>query len=142
MSTSQLRLGASIAVFKGDAVLLVERGQSPFRGLWSLPGGSIEQGETPREAALRELREETGIEVEIYGLLDTVDFAVTDEGGSTVTWRLAMFYGRYLGGSPKPGSDAAGVGWVRLEDLEKLRLTEGTAALIGLAAGRIRAAGA
>ena len=86
--------------------------------------------------------EETGIEVEIYGLLDTVDFAVTDEGGSTVTWRLAMFYGRYLGGSPKPGSDAAGVGWVRLEDLEKLRLTEGTAALIGLAAGRIRAAGA
>ena len=129
-------------MFKGDAVLLVERGRWPFRGLWSLPGGSIEQGETPREAALRELREETGIEAEIDGLLDTVDFAATGEGGSTVTWRLAMFYGRYVGGSPRPGSDAAGVRWVRLEDLEKLRFTEGTAALIGLAAERIGAAGA
>jgi ADP-ribose pyrophosphatase YjhB (NUDIX family) len=135
-------LGASIAVFKGDAVLLVERGLAPRRGLWSLPGGSIEEGESPSDAALRELKEETGIEAEIEGLLDTVEFVASDADGRTVTWRLAMFYGRCVGGSLRSGSDAAKVGWFSLGDLEKLNLTPGTAALIRLAADRIRASSA
>ena len=70
-------MGASIAVFKGDTVLLVQRGRAPFRGLWSLPGGSIEPGESAREAALRELKEETGITAEIEGVVENVELTAT-----------------------------------------------------------------
>jgi ADP-ribose pyrophosphatase YjhB (NUDIX family) len=135
-------LGASIAVFKGDTVLLVERGRAPWRGLWSLPGGSIEPDESPSEAALRELKEETGIAAEIEGDVDNVEFAAKEDDGRPVAWRLAVFCGRYAGGSLRPGSDAANVRWVPLDDLEKLSLTEGTAALIRLAARRKRSSGA
>ena len=129
-------------MFKGDTVLLVERGRAPFHGLWSLPGGSIEPSESAREAALRELKEETGITAEIDGVVENVEFAAKDEDGGQVDWRLAMFYGRYSGGSFQPGSDASAANWIALNDLEKLSLTEGTAALIRLAARRIRASSA
>jgi 8-oxo-dGTP diphosphatase len=134
------RRGASIAVFKGDAVLLVKRSRAPWRGLWSLPGGSIEAGETPREAASRELMEETGISAKIEGLLDTVDIAAKGDDGEAVKYRLDVFYGLHAGGSLQPASDAASARWVALGDLEKLSLTEGTGALISLAARLIGAA--
>ena len=135
-------MGASIAVFKGDTVLLVERARAPFRGLWSLPGGSIEPGESASEAALRELKEESGTTAEIEGVVENVELAVTDDDGRPLTWRLAMFYGRYAGGSLQPGSDASDANWVAIADLEKLSLTEGTASLIRLAARRIRGSSA
>ena len=135
-------MGASIAVFKGDTVLLVERARAPFRGLWSLPGGSIEPGESASEAALRELKEESGTTAKIEGVVENVELAVTDEDGRPLTWRLAMFYGRYAGGSLQPGSDASDANWVAIADLEKLSLTEGTASLIRLAARRIRGSSA
>ena len=135
-------MGASIAVFKGDTVLLVERARAPFRGLWSLPGGSIEPGESASEAALRELKEESGTTAKIEGVLENVELAVTDDDGRPLTWRLAMFYGRYAGGSLQPGSDASDANWVAIADLEKLSLTEGTASLIRLAARRIRGSSA
>ena len=53
------RAGVSVALFKGEGVVLVQRGKGIYRGFWSLPGGAIELGETAMEAAQRELREET-----------------------------------------------------------------------------------
>jgi hypothetical protein len=67
---------------------------------------------------------------------------VKDDGGRPLTWRLAMFYGRYAGSSLQPGSDASDADWVAIADLEKLSLTEGTASLIRLAARRIRGSSA
>jgi 8-oxo-dGTP diphosphatase len=134
-------LGASIAVFKGDSVLLVERGRPPWRGLWSLPGGGIEASESPGAAALRELKEEAGIDAEIEGQLDAVEVIADDEDG-TVTWRLVMFYGRPRGEAVSAASDAANAAWVRLDELEELSLTKGTAALIRQAAGRMQSPGA
>jgi 8-oxo-dGTP diphosphatase len=142
VSTSEVKWGASIAVFKGDTVLLVERGRAPWRGKWSLPGGSIEPGESARKAALRELKEETGIAAEIEGVVENVELAAADDDGRPVTWRLAMFYGRYAGGSLQPGSDASDANWVAIADLEKLSLTHETAALIRLAARRMGASSA
>ena len=59
-------------MFKDRKVLLVKRGRPPFAGLWSLPGGKLEGEEAPREAARRELKEETGIEAEVEGVVDMV----------------------------------------------------------------------
>ena len=97
------RDGASIAVFKDRKVLLVKRAVAPFAGLWSLPGGKLESRETPRQAACRELKEETGIEAEVEGIIDTVK--VAPEGpGDTATYRLTVFFGRPIGGSLTAGA--------------------------------------
>lgn len=133
------RNGASIAVFKDRRVLLVKRGRAPFAGLWSLPGGKTEGGEAPREAACRELREETGIEADVEGVVDTVRVAAEDDGsGNGVTYRLTVFYGRPAGGSLKAGGDTEAAEWVHLDDVEALPMTPGTAELIWVAAHRVR----
>ena len=135
-----LRNGASIAVFKDRRVLLVKRGRSPFAGLWSLPGGKTEGNETPRAAACRELKEETGIEAEVGGIVDTVRVAAEDEGsGKGVTCLLTVFYGRPTGGSLNAGGcDTEAAEWVHLDDIEALPMTPGTAELIWIAAHRVR----
>lgn len=128
--------GASIAVFKDRKVLLVKRGHAPFAGLWSLPGGKTEAHEAPREAARRELKEETGIEADVEGIVDTVK--VTGEEGSPVAYRLTVFYGRPTGGVLKAGSDTIAAEWVHLDDVETFPLTQGTADLIWVAAHKVR----
>jgi 8-oxo-dGTP diphosphatase len=132
-----LRDGASIAVFKDRKVLLVKRARAPFAGLWSLPGGKVEAGETPRQAACRELKEETGIEAEVEGIIDTVRVAGGAPRG-TVPYRLTVFYGRPIGGSLKSGSDSAAAEWVHLDDIDALPMTEGAAELIWTAMHRLR----
>src|ERR1700730_11878872 len=73
------RDGTSIAVFKGRSVLLVKSARPPVAGLWSLPGGTTEGAEAPRETACRELMEETGIEAEVKGIVDIVWIAADEE---------------------------------------------------------------
>jgi 8-oxo-dGTP diphosphatase len=131
------RTGASIAVFKDRKVLLVQRGRPPFAGLWSLPGGKTEGREAPREAARRELKEETGIEADVQGVVDTVK-VVGDEEKDATAYRLTVFYGRPSGGSLKAGGDALAAEWVHLDDIEALPMTEGTADLIWVAAHKVR----
>ena len=132
-----IRAGASIAVIKDGAVLLVKRAAPPWRGLWSLPGGKVGLGEAPRDTALRELKEETGIEADRVKLLDTIDISAEDDGGGTLRYRLTVFYGRYAGGTLRAGSDAAAAEWVALDALAALPMTQGTAPLIRLAARRL-----
>jgi 8-oxo-dGTP diphosphatase len=131
------RIGASIAVFKDRKVLLVQRGRPPFAGFWSLPGGKTEGEEAPREAARRELKEETGIEADVQGVVDTIK-VVGDEEKDATAYRLTVFYGRPTGGSLKAGSDTMAAEWVHLDDIEALPLTEGTADLIWVAAHKVR----
>jgi 8-oxo-dGTP diphosphatase len=127
------RDGASIAVFKDRKVLLVKRGRPPFAGLWSLPGGKTEGEEAPREAARRELMEETGIEADVEGVVDTIKVAGDDTG-----YRLTVFYGRPIGGTLRAGGDSLAAEWVHLDDVEALPMTEGTADLIWIAAHKVR----
>ena len=121
-------------MFKDRRVLLVKRGQSPFVGLWGLPGGKLEANETPRDAARRELKEETGIEAEIDGIVDTVKIAA----GEGTTYRLTVFFGRAAGGRLKAGSDSEMAAWIPLDDIDALPMTEGTAELIWIAVHRLR----
>jgi 8-oxo-dGTP diphosphatase len=136
-AVTPLRFGASIALFQDGAVLLVQRARAPWRGAWSLPGGGIEAGELPHEAALRELAEETGIIAAIEGLLDIIEIEAKDEGGAVQRYRLSVFYGRPIRGALRAASDAAAARWVPVGELAKLPMTEGTAALIARAGRRL-----
>jgi 8-oxo-dGTP diphosphatase len=131
------RDGASIAVFKDRRVLLVKRACPPYAGLWSLPGGKTEANETAQDAVRRELKEETGIEAEIEGVVDTLKI-VPNEGGDSITYRLTVFYGRPTGGRLEAGGDAEAAEWVHLDNVEELPMTPGTADLIWGAAHRTR----
>jgi ADP-ribose pyrophosphatase YjhB (NUDIX family) len=127
--------GASIAVIKDRRVLLVRRARPPYARLWSLPGGKTEANETAQDAVRRELKEETGIEAEIEGVVDTFKI-VPDEGGDSITYRLTVFYGRPTGGRLEAGGDAEAAEWVHLDNIEALPMTPGTADLIWVAAHR------
>jgi 8-oxo-dGTP diphosphatase len=117
-------VGVGAIVFKGDEVLLVRRGKEPALGEWSLPGGAVEVGETLEEALHRELKEETGIEVEILGLSAFLERIFPDaEGKISYHYVLLDFLCRYVGGEPRPGSDVLELCFTPLPCLEDFRLT-------------------
>ncbi len=116
---------------EGPEVLLVKRARQPWPDVWSLPGGKVEPGEPVRAAALRELKEETGISAEILRLLDVVDVIERDRSGRVLGhYILSVFAGRWLGGEARAASDAAAARWVPVAKLERLRMTPGTADLV------------
>ncbi|MGA2360202.1 MAG: NUDIX hydrolase [Terriglobales bacterium] len=104
-------------------VLLIRRGQPPLLGEWSLPGGVLECGETLREAAVREAREETGLLVEAGELLGVYERVIRgDEGRVRYHYVLIDFLCRPVGGDLKAGSDAADVRWFTRDELPALKL--------------------
>lgn len=101
---------AGVVCLRGDDVLLVRRGAPPFENAWSLPGGRIEWGERAADAALRELKEETGCTAELVGLIDVVDAVLAsrrDPGAPAWAHYVLIDYAvRWAGGEPTPGDDA------------------------------------
>ncbi len=131
--------GASMAVFQDDAVLLVQRGRPPLAGLWSFPGGKLEAGEVPEQAALREVREETGIEALIIGPLGLHKARVgthsNDNSASGSFVEIEVFYGTAPSDQhPIAADDASAASWVPLNALGGYDLTPGAAMLIHEAA--------
>ncbi len=106
-----------VVCLRGDEVLLIRRGTPPRAGEWSLPGGRIEPGERAVDAALRELREETGVEAEITGLIDVVDGVFPEAGRHYV---LIDYAARWLSGEPVAGDDAVEARFVALDQVEAL----------------------
>jgi 8-oxo-dGTP diphosphatase len=107
--TQQPVPAVGVVVLRGEEVLLVRRGTAPRVGQWSLPGGRIEWGETAEAAALRELKEETGVEVQLLGLIEVVDAVFTSRtsGETTRHYVLIDFAARWISGEPVAGDDAA-----------------------------------
>ena len=113
-------VGAVITDSRGR-LLLIKRGHEPGAGLWSLPGGRIEPGETDVAALVREMREETGLEVEPGPLLGAVQRPGT--GGDVIDIR--DYAAIVTGGVLEPGDDAVDARWVSEADLDTLAITEG-----------------
>jgi 8-oxo-dGTP diphosphatase len=120
-SPSLLPILAVGAVIRNDAgqVLLVRRGRPPRQGEWSIPGGKVEWGETVRDALLREIREETGLTVEILGLIEIVDSFLKDTVGNLECHHVLLDYtARVLSGTLLAGDDALEACWVWDLDLD------------------------
>jgi len=134
------RCGASAAIFRDEAVLLIERAKGALKGRWSLPGGHIEPGETARAAAVREVREETGVEADLHGLVDVHDVILRRPDGTLLAhYLIAVFCGRWRAGEASAGSDASAARFVRIGDIEGYPLTEGAVPLIRRAWARVQA---
>lgn len=139
MSSNRPAAAASVAVFRDDTVLLVERGKG-MGGVWSLPGGHIEFGETASAAAAREVAEETGLAYDEAGLAAVHDVILRDAAGvATAHYVIAVYFGTWRGGEPRPAGDSRSARFVPIADLPAMTLTEGARAIILRAAGLLRA---
>ena len=129
------RLAVSACVWRGDRFLLVERGKEPNRGLWSLPGGSVEFGETLADAAARELREETAVEADLRHLVDVVEAIRHDDTGTPSRhYVIAVLGGPWRAGEPVAGDDAAEAEWLTVDELRHRPVTRGLIAVLEKAA--------
>ncbi len=113
------KLGAIAVVYHDARFLLVQRGKDPGRGLWGFPGGHVELGETALEAAVRELREETGVIAQADGYLTNVDVIARNLSGAVdYQYLIAAVRCSYLEGEAVAADDAADVAWVSLAQME------------------------
>jgi len=135
-------VGVGAIIIDGARVLLVKRAHPPLQAQWSIPGGVLEVGELVREAAVREAREETGLEVEPGELLGVYDRILrNDEKRVQYHYVLIDFLCRPVGGDLRAASDAAEVRWFTCQELPALNLAEDTQDVIrkgfaALAGGR------
>ena len=126
-------------IIEGDRILLVERGREPLKGWWSLPGGVVETGELLEDALRREVREETGLEVDNLFLIEVFERIMRDAAGAAEYHFVLMDYAcRPAGGVLCAADDASRVAWFTEPDLANLKITEGTPAVIAKAFQRMR----
>ncbi len=124
-------LGVGAIIADRGRVVLVERGREPHRGAWSLPGGVVEVGESLKEAVRREVREETGLEVEPVSVVEVFERILRDaEGRTEYHYVLIDYLCRPVGGDLKAGDDAARAVWAPRSELAAYRITEGTLGVI------------
>ena len=120
-----------MVIWKADKFLLIQRGTPPRLGQWSIPGGRQELGETVKEAALRETKEETGLSVRITDFLGVVDSIQKDHKGQIEFHAtLVDFSAEWIDGHANASSDVIDCAWHRVEDLEVLKLWEETTRII------------
>lgn len=134
-------VGVGIVVWRGDEVLLVRRGNEPYRGQWSLPGGAQELGETVADAAVREVLEETGVSIEVDGLVDVIDSVHADATGRVqYHYTLVELTATWLAGEPEAADDTLEAAFFPLDGIEGQVEWDQTLRIIRLALG-LRASG-
>ena len=127
------RLGASACVWRDGRVLLIERAKPPI-GMWSLPGGHVEPGETMAAAARRELQEETGLASTLDHFAGLYEIIRHDAGGLvTVHYAVACYAGLAADGEARAASDARSVRWVLPQELGNFALAPNIAEAVAQA---------
>ncbi len=126
--------GVGVAIVDGTKILLIRRGRGPGAGLWAIPGGKVEFGETLEATAIREAREETGYEVEVGPV---VWVGETIGPGDPPEWHYTLtdFLATVRAGSLRAGDDASDAAWVDLDRVDDLEMTSTMAPLLAVIRG-------
>jgi 8-oxo-dGTP diphosphatase len=121
VSTSVIPCVGAIVTDERGRLLMIQRGHDPDAGLWSIPGGRVEPGETDEQALVREMLEETNLQVEVGKVVGSVQREVP--GGAVIDIR--DYAATVIGGTLRPGDDAAAARWVTAGELAQLEVTGG-----------------
>lgn len=133
-------LAVSAAIFRDGRVLIVRRARAPARGLYTLPGGGVELGETLEEAVIREVREETALEVAPVALAGYRQAIARDVSGRVERHFVILpFAARFIAGELSLNEELAEAHWLLPAELAGLTTTEGLAQIVADAAERIAA---
>lgn len=125
-------VGVGGVIIENGRTLLIRRGSEPLRGEWSIPGGTLELGETLEEGVARELLEETGVHVRVLELIEVFDRIYNDSGTIATKseqkpryhYVIADYLCERTGGEPRAGSDVTDVAYAQEEELARFHLTE------------------
>jgi 8-oxo-dGTP diphosphatase len=133
-------LAVSAAIFHAGRVLIVRRGTPPMQGVFTLPGGGVELGETLEQAVVREVREETGLAIEPVALAGYRQVIARDgEGKIERHFVILPFAARYLEGQIALNAELAEAAWLWPAEISGLNTTEGLAEIVVAARTRIAA---
>jgi 8-oxo-dGTP diphosphatase len=131
-------LAVSAAIFHDDRVLIVRRGRPPAHGLYTLPGGGVELGESLEQAVIREVREETGLAIAPLALVGFREAIARDAAGRIERHFVILpFAARWIGGEITLNEELAEAQWRKPDELAGLKTTEGLAQIVAAAAERI-----
>lgn len=125
-------VGVGGVIIDEGRALLIRRGSEPLRGEWSIPGGTLELGETLAEGVARELLEETGLVVRVLGQIEVFERIYTAKGGGASKKKkrprfhyvIVDYFCERVSGEPRAGSDVTDVAYAREDELDKFHLTE------------------
>ncbi len=127
-------LGVGAIIMSGDKILLVRRANPPMQGEWSLPGGLVETGETTQEAVVREVVEETGLQVEPVKLAEVFERILRDPQGRVEYHFVLLDYLCHVtSGDAHAASDVTDVRWAKLDELATLAVAPETCEVISKA---------
>ena len=132
-------LAVSAAIVRGGKVLVVRRARMPAQNLYTLPGGAVELGETLHDAVMREVREETQLEIEPVGLAGQRDVIVRDAQGRIERhFVILCFAARWIAGEPVLNEELDDARWLQGGDLTALKTTDGLAEIVAAAFERLK----
>jgi 8-oxo-dGTP diphosphatase len=125
-------VGVGGVVIQDGRALLIRRGREPLAGQWSIPGGTLELGETINEGVCRELHEETGLEVRVLELIEVFERIFRDSSKRPQYHFVILDYlCEAVAGTPRPGGDVTDVAFVAPEELNRYSLTEAVTRVLG-----------
>ncbi len=122
---ARIYVGAGALVHRGGRLLLVKRNEKPSKGMWSFPGGAVELGETTSDAAVREIKEETGLDIEIERLFDVITYLPSERGAGARNQVIVVDYlAKPRRGRVRLNRESSDFGWFTPEQVQKLWTTK------------------